>query len=278
MTQSPDRKIFGINPDRLLHNGSLFSDTTKSFVLAFRNTLQRINSAQGNSRLDSTLLWLVLNVSAAIVIINITQSCIDDKQTRRISALEAEVKALKAPAIGQINEQLIVEVADPKMKTAEWYQGTVTISPSDSLQPSKINSREFDKDRRPENLVNWNDISEINGTSVSGTQSFKVEKPLLSWINEKKDRGNEILNLIAPAYRTTRLIALKVVMRNELGLLERRYVYLPADSLEGYEVNSYGNPASIWLEEKNGRYYRDANTIGRTSQEVPTDQIGVVLQ
>lgn len=247
-----------------------FTRVARPIGSAFKKALEAIQDERGGS--DNTLFWFGTGVVLAILILSISQSCTADQQNRKIEALQKEIVALKAPDTSQSSPELIKEIYAPNMKFALWYQGRVTIAPSDALKPSKVSSGDFNKDRNPGNLVNWNDILEVNGTSMEKVVPFTVDKPLTNLSRLAKDRGNAILNLVAPSYDFIDMVALKVVMKNELGIKERFFVYLPSVSLEGYDIKK----GSINIIEKNGKYYQDANYIGKTEKVIPADQIGAV--
>lgn len=74
------------------------------------------------------------------------------------------------------------------------------------------------------------------------------------------------------------LVKLRAVIRNEYGLLERRYIYLPVDApesqgfVEGY--NRTGKP--IFINEKDGHFYHSADLFQKNLGEIPANKIGVV--
>ncbi|EKD84857.1 MAG: hypothetical protein ACD_38C00148G0006 [uncultured bacterium] len=269
-----------------LLNRKPLQEATLTLVSAFRKAANRIHrDERGSSDTGCLLALLALSVSAALVISSLIQSATDKSQNDKISVLQTAVAALRTPvATGAASEKLVVEIPGSQTESTWWLQKEVTIRPSDEFKPSKINTGDLNEDRKPESLVEWENIIEINGVSVEDAKLLQIDKPLVAWALETKDRGNntldDILDAISPKATTVALIKLKALIKTESGPDEKRYVYLPANTppSAGF-IEGYGQTPPeirVRVDERNGSYFHIAQ-IGETDQgKLPAKEIGVV--
>lgn len=257
---------------------NLFRQVTLLPVGALKEAQRRMHSERGSS---GKFMMLALSVSAALIITSLSQSCYDTGQDQEIRALQAAVARLTIPTEVQTPEVKLV--TEPQNTAVFWYQQeTITIRSSNEFRPSKVNTGILSESRRPEKLVNWEDILEINGVSIKGAKLLQVRNPLITWgAVENPSSGNVVLDI----FRTERstyydVVGLQAVVKNKDNklVLERRTIYLPVNTPESQSfVEGFTKRGSrIQVETKNGRYYHHA-LIGEINRgEISASQIGIV--
>lgn len=182
----------------------------------------------------------------------------------------------KSTFVGKVEApEQVVAVPEDDLKATYLYKGDVGILISDNFKPSKSIKGYLKDMRKPDNLVSWAKIEQINGISVKGASLIRLSDPLTIFADG--DENTEFEKWIRSYRQRFDLIKFLARVRQLDGSLVDEYLYLPSTTGESVDfVAGYKHQDQLpAVRIINGRYYYLASPFER-KKEIPTREVGRV--